>query len=70
MTLNEVILNVSKDHHEGNQVKVSKSIDMFSTTTIMIRSNFRTSVKMPKPHGVDKMLEPQCGEVNHQVHLP
>jgi hypothetical protein len=54
MALIEFILNVSKDHHEGNQVKVSKLIDMFSTSTLVIRA----SDQMPKPHGVDKMLDP------------
>jgi hypothetical protein len=66
MALTEVMLNVSKDHHEGNQVKVSKSIDMFSTSTLVRR----TSVKMPKPHGDDHMLDPQCNEAHHQVHFP
>jgi hypothetical protein len=70
MTFNEVMLNVSKDHHESNQVKVSKSIDMFSIATLVTISSFKTSVQMPKPHNVNKMLEPQCGEVHHQFHFP
>lgn len=61
MALNEVMLNISKD-----QVKVSKSIEMFSTSRLVTRA----SVQMPKPHGVDKMLDPQCSEAHHQVRLP
>jgi hypothetical protein len=44
MALNEVMLNVSNDRHEGNQVKVSKSIDMFSTFRLVTRA----SVQMPR----------------------
>jgi hypothetical protein len=66
MAFNEVMLKCFKDHHEGNQVKVSKSIDMFSTSKLMTIA----SVQMPKPHGVDKMSDLQCGEVHHQVRFP
>jgi hypothetical protein len=39
MVPNETILDVSRKHDDGKQVKVSKLIKMFLTSTLMIRMN-------------------------------
>jgi hypothetical protein len=60
------MLDVSKDHDDGNQFIVFKAIKMFSTTTLMTRTN----VLMLKPWVVNERLDLQCNEVKLQILLP
>jgi hypothetical protein len=43
MAPNETILNVFGKHDDGKQVRVSKSLKMFLTSTLMIRMNVQQS---------------------------
>lgn len=43
MALNETMLDMLRKHDDGKQVRVSKSIKMFWTSTLMIRMNVQQS---------------------------
>jgi hypothetical protein len=50
----EAMPNVSRDHDDGNQVKVFKSIKMFYMTAPMTKA----SIQMLKPQSVGERLDP------------
>ncbi len=64
--LGEVMLDVSRNHDDGNQFIVFKAVKMFSTTTLMTRMN----VLMLKPWVVNERLDFQCNEVKLQIFFP
>ncbi len=63
MAPNETMLDVSKKHDDGKQVKLSKLIKMFLTSTLMIWMN----VKQLELEGVDERLNLQHGEAQHHA---
>jgi hypothetical protein len=71
MALNEVMPHMlggrgSWAIDDGNQVMISHPNETISTTTPMTRA----SARVPKLRGVNEILDPQCGEVQHQVRSP
>lgn len=68
MALNEVMPHMlggrgSWAIDDGNEIMISHPNEMTSTTTPMTRA----SACVPKLRGVNEILDPQCGEVQHQV---
>jgi hypothetical protein len=61
----EAMPNVSRDHDDGNQVRVVKSIKMFYMTTPMTRA----SIQMLKLQSVGERLYLQHDEAQCQVCL-
>jgi hypothetical protein len=61
----EAMPNVSKDHDDGNQVRVFKSIKMFYMTTPMTGA----SIQMLKPQSVSERFNPRHDETQCQVCL-
>lgn len=59
----EAMPNVSRDHDDGNQVRVFKSRKMFYMTTPMTRA----SIQMLKPQSVGERLNPRHDEAQCQV---
>lgn len=57
--------NVSRDHDDGNQVRVFKSIKMFYMAAPMARA----SIQMLKPQSVGERLDPRHDEAQCQVCL-
>jgi hypothetical protein len=61
----EAMPNVSRDHDDGNQVRVFKPIKMFYNTTPMTR----ISIQMLKPQSVGERLDSRHDEAQCQVCL-
>jgi hypothetical protein len=68
---NEMMLHMSRDHeswvaNDGNHVMVPNLSEIFSTIAPMIRA----SMRVLEPRGVDERLNPQRGEIQHQMQPP
>jgi hypothetical protein len=71
VALDEVMPHMLRDHgswaiDDGNQIMISHPNKMNSTTT----SVTRVSARVPKLRGANEILDPQRGEVQHQVRFP